>query len=127
MFQQAPISAASFFSNAAAQEAGLSGQFWLDAYNRYVDAMEQDTAPFFERWEMERTVRVPFKQDYFDVLIRSLPEGREFCPLRFTAFPASGEPQPPNINRWYWYDDSKYEDPSLTLPEATLLDYTNRW
>ena len=42
MAQETRITSADFFWNAAAQEAGFSGQFWLDAYNCYLDAVQRD-------------------------------------------------------------------------------------
>ena len=34
MAQETRITVADFFCNTAAHEAGFSGQFWLDTYNR---------------------------------------------------------------------------------------------
>ncbi len=123
MIERTPISAASFFLNGAALEGGFSGQFWFDTYNRYMDALRQDS---FDKWDIERTIRVPFKGGHVDVLVRLEPDGKEFSSLRFTAFPASGGPQPTEIERWYWYGNDKYDD-SSKLPEAALLDSVNRW
>ena len=47
MAQETHIIPADFFWNAAAQEAGFSGQFWLDAYNCYLDAVQRDPSPSF--------------------------------------------------------------------------------
>ena len=127
MAQQTRVTPANFFSNAAAQEAGFSGQFWLDAYNRYLDAVQQDPSPSFDKWEAERTVRVPFQQSHVDVLVRPQPEGREFSVLRFTVFPASDDPEPPQLDRWYWHGNDRNETIPPVLPEGALLDHLNRW
>ena len=94
MAQETHITPADFFWNAAAQEAGFSGQFWLDAYNRYLDAVQRDPSQSFDKWEVERTFRVPFESGHVDVLVRMQPDGREYCALRFTVFPAGDGPDP---------------------------------
>ena len=45
---------------------------------------------YFYAWEVVRTVRGPFDSGHFDVLVRLQPDGREYCALRFTLFPADG-------------------------------------
>ena len=88
MVEQTDITAADFFWNAAAQDAGFSGALWVEAYQRYLDAVEQDPSRSLEeRWHTPRTVRVPFRQGHVEVLVRTQPDGREYCALRFTAFP----------------------------------------
>ena len=42
MVEQTSITAAGFFWNAAAQDVGFSSSFWVEAYQRYLDAVEQD-------------------------------------------------------------------------------------
>ena len=126
MTQQTSITSASFFLNAAAQEAGLSGQFWLDAYNGYLEAMRNDPSPSLPAWEVERTVRVPFGDSQVDVLVREQPEGQEHSVLRFTAFPAGNGTDPREFDRWYFYGDGENEIPPV-LGEAALLDHNNRW
>jgi hypothetical protein len=126
MAQETRITPADFFWNAAAQEAGFSGQFWLDAYNCYLDAVQRDPSPSFAIWEVERTVRVPFESGHVDVLVRMQPEGREHCTLRFTVFPAGDGPDPRQLDRWYFYGDEEKETPPI-LGEGALLDYMNRW
>ena len=130
MGQETRITPADFFWNAAAQEAGFSGQFWLDAYNRYRDAVQRDLSQSsdvsFDAWEVERTVRVPFESGHFDVLVRMQPDGREFCALRFTVFPPSDGPDPRQMKRWYFYGDEEKETPPI-LGECVLLDYMHRW
>ena len=125
MSQQTPITPAHFFWNAAAQEAGLYGDFWLDAYNRYLEAVQQDPSPSSGKWDIERTVRVPSRQGPVDVLVREQMEGREFSVLRFTVFPASDSPEPPQLERWYFHADDENKTP--VLAEGALLDYINHW
>ena len=126
MAQQTRITPADFFSNAAAQEAGFSGQFWLDAYNRYLDAVQRDLSPSLTKWEVARTVRVPFEDDHVDVLVRIQPEAREHCALRFTVFPASDGHDPRRMDRWYFHGGKEKEIPPI-LGEGALLDYAHRW
>ena len=126
MAQQTRIKPADFFWNTTAQEAGLSGQFWLDAYNLYLEAVLLDPSRSFDKWEVERTVRVAFGGGHADVLVRAQPDGREHSVLRFTAFPAGDGPEPPQIERWYWFESAEKEAPPL-LGEAALLDHANRW
>jgi hypothetical protein len=126
MAQETHITPADFFWNAAAQEAGFSGQFWLDAYNRYLDAVQRDPSQSFDKWEVERTFRVPFESGHVDVLVRMQPDGREHCALRFTVFPAGDGPDPRQLDRWYFYGDEEKETPPI-LGEGALLDYMNRW
>ena len=126
MTQERVVTYADFLTNAAARDAGFSGQFWLDAYKRFEDKVEADPSRSFDKWEVARTVRVPFEQGHFDVLVRVQPEPREYGILRFTVFPASDEPQPRPIDPDYWYGDDAKEDRPV-LAEAALLDYINRW
>lgn len=126
MDQQTSTTPADFFWNAAAQEAGFSVQFWLDAYNCYLDEVQRDTSPSFEKWEVERTVRVPFGPGHVDVLVRMQPEGREHSALRFTVFPAGDGAEPRQFDRWYWHGDDEKEIPPV-LGEGVLLDHLNRW
>ena len=126
MAQQTGIRPDDFFWNAAAQEAGFSGQFWLDAYNLYLDAVERDPSPSFDIWEVERTLRVPFRDGQVDVLVRAQPEGREYAVLRFTVFPAGDGAEPQHIDRWYWHGEGEEGIP-VVLGEGALLDYVNRW
>ena len=126
MIRQMRITPDDFFWNAAAQAAGFFGPFWLEAYHRYLDAVQRDPCPSADKWDVERTVRVPLRHGHVDVLVRTQPEGREYCVLRFTVFPASEEPEPRQLDRWYWYG----EDETETLPilgEGALLDERNRW
>ena len=127
--QQTRITPADFFWNTAAQEAGFSVQFWLDAYNRYLDEVQRDPSPSFDIWEVERTVRVPFGPGHVDVLVRLQPEGREHSTLRFTVFPAADGPDPRQFNRWYWYEHEENEGKEIPpiLGEGALLDHVNRW
>ena len=126
MTQQTDITSADFFRNAAAQEAGLSGQFWLDVYNGYLEAMRNELYSSPGAWEVERTVRVLFEGSHVDVLVREQPEGREHSVLRFTAFPAGNGSEPREFDRWYFYGDGGNEIPPV-LGEAALLDHSNRW
>ena len=127
MVEQTSITAADFFWNAAAQDAGFSGEFWVEAYQRYLDAVEQDPSRSLEeRWHTPRTVRVPFRQGHVEVLIRTQPDGREYCALRFTAFPAGDGPEPRQLGRWYWHQGDGQETRPV-LGEAVLPDAVNRW
>ncbi len=126
MTEQTRITPADFFCNAAAQEAGFSGQFWLDAYNLYLDAVESDPTPSFDKWEIERTVLVPFRGSRVEVLVRDQPDGREYSVLRLTAFPAGEGSEPRRIDRWYLLGAGGEETPA-PLGEAVLPDYIHRW
>lgn len=127
MVEQTRITAADFFWNAAAQDAGFSSSFWVEAYQLFVDAVEQDPSPSLDgRWHTARTVRVPFQQGQVDVLIRTQPESREHLVLRFTAFPASDGPEPRQLGRGYWYQGDGQETRPV-LGEAVLPDTWNRW
>ena len=126
MVEQTDITAGDFFWNAAAQGAGFSGPFWVEAYERYVRAVEQDPSPSLDKWDVARTVRVPFRQGGVDVLVRTQPDGREFSVLRFTAFPDDGAPEPRQVDRGYWYEGDRKETRPV-LGEAVLPDAVNRW
>ena len=127
MAQETRITVADFFWNATAQEAGFSGKFWLDAYNRYLDAVRRlAPSPSFDIWVAARTVRVPFGSGHVDVLVRGEPEAREHGALRFTVFPAGDGPDPRQIDRLYFYENEEKEMPPI-LGEGALLDYMNRW
>ena len=126
MAQETRITVADFFWNTAAHEAGFSGQFWLDTYNRHLDAVQRDPSPSFAKWEVERTVRVPFQGGHVDVLVRMEPEAREHGALRFTVVPAGDEPDPRQMDRCYFYRNEEKEMPPI-LGEGALLDYMNRW
>ena len=100
--------------------------FWLEVYQLYLDALEQDPLPHLRKLGFPRTVRVPFRQGHVDVPVRTQPEGGEHCALRFTVFAASDEPEPGQINRWCWYgEDAKENRP--VLGEGVLLDEVDRW
>ena len=58
-----------FFWNASAQDAGFSGQFWLNAYNLYLDAVERSPDRSLDRFFDAYTVRVPFGQGHVEVLV----------------------------------------------------------
>ena len=126
MAQETRRTVADFFWNTAAHEAGFSGQFWLDTYNRYLDAVQRDPSPSFAKWEVARTVRVPFESGHVDVLVRIEPEAREHGALRFTVFPAGDGRDPRQMDRWYFYGDEEKETPPI-LGEGALLDYMRRW
>ena len=126
MVQQTPITPADFFCNPAARDAGFSGQFWLDAYELYMDEVERDPSRSFDKWDVEHTVRLPFADGHVDVLVRSQPDGREYGALRFTVFPASDGPEPHQLDRWYWFGDDGEKVPPV-LGEAVFLDYMHRW
>ena len=126
MTQKRRITVADFFWNAAANEAGFSGQFWLDTYNRHLDAVRRDPSLSLDKWEVGRTIRVPFQGGHIDVLARVEPEAREHGALRFTVFTASDGPDPRQMHRWYFLINEEKEIPPI-LGEGALLDYMNRW
>ena len=125
---QHQITPADFFCNSSAIEAGFTGGFWFQAYQAYQDAVTRDPSRSLEKFDYERTVRLPFRGGYVDVLIRVHPEPREYRVFRFTAFPASDGPEPRQIKRWYWsgYGDEEKEDRPV-LGEGALLDESDRW
>ena len=88
--------------------------------------MERDPSRSLDKWDVPHTVRLPFGDGHVDVLVRTQPDGREHSALRFTAFPASNDPEPRQLNRWYWYDRVGKETRPI-LGEAALLDVVNRW
>ena len=126
MVRPPPITPEHFFQDAAAERAGFSRQFWLDAHNLYGDAVEQDPSQSLSKWDVPRTVRLPFGEGHVDVLVRTQPDGREFVAVRFTAFPAGEEPEPRQVGRWYWQGDDDKETRPI-LGEAALLDAMHRW
>ncbi len=122
MFENPPITSDDFFSNAAAREAGFSDQFWYHAYTLYMEEVERDSSPSFDKYFIERTVRVPFGQGYIDVLVRSQPEPREEVIMRLTAFPSGDEREVPQLSRVYMREEKR-----PVLGEASLLDAGWRW
>ena len=94
-----PVTSCDFFINTAALEAGLTQQFWYQAYLQFLRQAESDTsAPGFEMYDFARTVRIPFHHKYIDVLVRCQPEPREHRIIRLTAFPAGDERQGPQLS-----------------------------
>ena len=122
MVERKPISLDDVFSNAAARAAGFTDEFWLDAYNQWLEAIRNDPQGGFVAYESEHTFRMSSQHGDVDVLVRIEPEGREHPSLRFTAFPAEDTPAPRPINRWYQYDETR-----AALGEAAVLDVNNRW
>lgn len=116
-----------FFSNPAAREAGFTDNFWHHAYELYLDAVSRDPSPSLDKFDVARTVRVPFGQGQADVLVRVHPDPREFRVMRFTAFPAAYDrPEPRQVSRWYWVEGPEQET-RAALGEAALLDSSGRW
>ena len=127
MVRKAAGTPGNFFSNPAAREAGFTDHFWHQAYERYLDAVSRDPSPSLERFDVARTVRLPFGQGYVDVLVRVHPEPREFRVMRFTVFPAAdGGPEPRQVSRWYWREGPEQET-RTALGEGALLDSSHRW
>ena len=105
-----PVTNCDFFINTAALESGLTQQFWYQAYLQFLKDTESDTTmPGFEMYDIARTVRVPFGQRHFDILVRCQPDPREYRIIRLTAFPAGDEKLP------YWMpaSDGSAHDSSL--------------
>ena len=127
MVKDSRDSAERFFLDSAAHDGGFSVRFWQDAKRHYQDALDQDPNPSFDKFEVERTVRVPFQTGHVDVLVRIQPDMGEYRALRFTAFTADGGSKPEQIGRWYWYDSDESGNPRQVLAEAVLLDAMNRW
>ena len=101
-----PVTRCDFFVNAAALEAGLTQQFWYQAYLQFLEDAENDTStPGFERYDIARTVRIPFHQNQIDVLVRCQPEPRECRIIRLTAFSIGDERQTSPLSRWYGHLD----------------------
>ena len=97
-----PVTRYDFFINNAAREAGLTHQFWDEAYLQFLKDAENDTStPEFERYDIDRTVRIPFHQKQIDVLVRCQPEAGEYRKIRLTAFSIGDERQTPQLSRWY--------------------------
>lgn len=127
MVQDLHITSGDFFWNAAARDAGFTEQFWHEAYNLYLDAVDRDPSPSFDKFDVERTLRVPFRQSQVDVLVRVHPDAREYRVLRFTVFPtADDEPEPRQVSRWYWHEGPEQET-RTALGEGALLDSSHRW
>lgn len=122
MLESPPITSDDFFSNAAAREAGLSDQLWYNAYTLYMEEVERDPSPSFDKYLIERTVRVPFGQGHIDVLVRSQPEPREEVIMRLTAFSSGYEREVPQLSRVYMHEEKR-----PALGEAALLDAGWRW
>ena len=122
MVELPPITPSDFFSDAAAREAGFTDQFWYRAYILYLDELARDPSRSFAKYDIERTLRIPFQRGYVDVLVRAQPEPREERVLRFTAFPAGDEPGIRRVSRVY-----RYEETRPVLGEAALLDAGWRW
>ena len=124
MDQQTRITSADFFSNAAAREAGFTEDFWYQVYQQYLHEADRDPSRSLEKCARPRTVRMPFKQGYVDVVARVQPEQREYRIVRFTAFPAEGEGESEAQQMDWWYRG--YEN-RPALGEGALLDDNVRW
>ena len=114
-----------FFSNAAARDAGFTEQFWYQAYQLYLDEAAQDPDPAWDiKLTRPRSIRMPFRAGYVDVIVRAQPESREWVIMRFTAFPADGEDGPDAGQSGWWYPHDEKRSP---LGEGALLDTNMRW
>ena len=119
-----PVTNCDFFTNTAALEAGLTQQFWYQAYLKFLEDTESDTTtPGFEMYDIARTVRIQFHHKHIDVLVRCQPEPREHRIIRLTAFPAGDERRAPQLSRWYRH----LGESRTVLGEAVLLDAGQRW
>lgn len=123
MANQTAITPKDFFSDPAARETGFTEQFWHRAYTLFLEAANRDPSPSLEKFDLPRTVRMPFKQGHVDVMIRVHPESREFRTVRFTVFPAGNEPEVAQVDRWYFYDGESRP----VLGEGALLNEGRRW
>ena len=113
-----------FFINDGARDAGLTRQFWHQAYLRFLKEADGDTSvPVFDRYDIARITRVTFGPGRFDVLVRCQPDPREHRIYRLTAFATGGERQPLEVSEAY---DRLRED-RAALVEAVLLDSNRRW
>ena len=127
MVRRAADTPGDFFSNPTAREAGFTDNFWHHAYQLYLDAVRRDPSPSLDKFDVARTVRVPFRQGHVDVLVRVNPDPREFRVMRFTAFPAADDrPDPRQVSRWYWQEGPEQET-RAALGEGALLDSSHRW
>ena len=110
-----------FLVNSAAREAGLSNDFWHQAYTLFRREADKEMTP--DAYERERTFRVPSKGGPVDVLVRCQPEPRETMILRFTAFPAGPGAQVRQLSGFYRLDGESRP----VLGEAALLDVRHSW
>ena len=119
-----PVTRCDFFITASAREAGLTQQFWYQAYLQFLKDTESDTtAPGFEMYDIARTVRIPFGQRHFEVLVRCQPDPREYRIYRLTAFAAGDDRQPLDVSGAY----EQLLEGRAVLGEAALLDSGRRW
>lgn len=116
-----PTGSGDFFTSSAARQAGLTDDFWRDVYALYLEDVNRDPVRSFDQFHIARTVRVRFRERYFDVLVRSQPEPREELILRFTAFPADAGQQVRQVSRSY----RRHEVRSV-IGEAALMDTGGR-
>ena len=113
-----------FFINDGAREAGLTQRFWHQAYLQFLKDTESDTTtPGFEMYDIARTIRVPFGQRHFEVLVRCQPDPREYRIYRLTAFTAGDDRQPLDVSGAY----EQLLEGRAVLGEAALLDSGRRW
>ena len=122
MLDRPPITPNDFFSNDAARATGFTDQFWFDAYTQWNEAIRNDLDVSFASIDAPRTLRMPFREGYADVLVRIQPEAHEHYAIRFTAFPADDETPPRQVSRWYIDKENR-----PVLGEAVLLDANFHW
>ena len=125
MVNRQTITSQDFFSNAAARNAGFTEQFWYQAYQLYRDEAARNPDPALDiKYTRPRSIRMPFKGGYVDVIVRAQPESREYVIMRFTAFPADGEdgPNADRIGWWYVHNEQR-----PVLGEGAFLDENARW
>ena len=122
MPRKEPLSPGDFFTSTAARKAGLTDEFWLEAYKLFIEEARRGLNPRGNPFHVERTFRVPFREGHVDVLVRSQPEPREWMILRFTAFPSADEREVQQVDRFYMSCESR-----PALGEAVLPDAGWRW
>ena len=123
MYNRPDITPQDFFSNPAAREAGFTEDFWHQVYRLFLYEADRDPDRSLEKYDVPRTIRMPFKQGYVDVIARVQPEPREYRIVRFTAFPADEEGGPEaQDERWYSEGESR-----PALGEGALLDDNGPW
>ena len=119
------ITSQDFFSNAAAWNAGFTERFWYQAYQWYMDEASRDPEPALDiRYTRPRSIRMPFREGYVDVIVRAQPDSREYVIMRFTAFPTGSEDGADADQSAWWYVENEKRP---VLGEGALLDENARW
>lgn len=122
MTDRPPLTPSDFFSNTAAREAGFTDEFWYAVYVLFEEAIASDPSNSFDKVDIERTFRMPFRTGHVDVLVRTSPDAREYPSVRFTVFPAGDEPEARQVLRWY-----KSIETRPVLGEGAYLNFGFPW